>query len=75
MVTLPEATPVTTPLLFTVAVLVLLLLHVPPDVPFVVNVIVDPAHTDDDPLIVPALDAAVTEIDLVVLAVPQPVTV
>lgn len=76
IVTVPADTPVTTPvLLFTVARAVLLLVHTPPDVPFVVNCIVDPVHTDEEPLIVPAFEAAVTEIDFVVLAVPQPVTV
>ena len=49
MVTVPADTPVTTPLLLpTVAVLVALLLQVPPVIESV-NVTVDPWHTVDDP--------------------------
>jgi hypothetical protein len=59
IVTDPAETPVTTPLLFTVALL-LLLLHVPPAVPLVLSVIVDPVHTADAPLIEPALAFAFT---------------
>ena len=50
IVAVPVATPVTTPLLFTVAALVLLLLQVPPPVASV-SVVVLPAHTVADPLI------------------------
>ena len=56
IVALPAFTPVTRPeLAFTVATDVLLLLHVPPEVPLLVNVVVEPLHTDVEPLIVPAL--------------------
>jgi hypothetical protein len=65
--------PDTTPLVFTVAMLVLLLLHEPPAVPLLVNVVVWPTHTDDAPLIVPAFGAASTVIDFVAEAEPQPV--
>jgi hypothetical protein len=60
MITLPADTPVTTPLLFTVARFVLLLLHDPPAVPLLVNVIGDPIHTDVGPLMVPADTAPFT---------------
>lgn len=62
-------------LLFTVARLVLLLVHVPPAVPFVVSCIVDPTQTDDGPLIVPALADVVTVTDFVATDVAHPVTV
>jgi hypothetical protein len=72
IITVPADTPVTTPLAFTVAMLVLLLLHEPPAVPLLVNVLVDPTHTDDPPLIEPAFGAALTVIDFVAEAEPQP---
>jgi len=62
------------PLLFTVAIEVLLLVHVPPAVPFVLNVIVDPVHTLDSPLIVPALPAVVTVTVFVAVALLHPTT-
>ena len=50
IVALPAATPVTTPVLeFTVAVAVLLELHVPPKV-VLLNVVVDPIHTFEVPV-------------------------
>ena len=72
----PDATPVTTPvLLFTVAAAGLLLFQVPPEVPLVVIVIVDPAHTDDAPLTVPAVAAAFTVISFgALVAKLQPFT-
>jgi len=75
MVTDPEDTPLTTPLLFTVAIEVLLLFHAPPEAPFVLSAIVEPAHTADEPLITPAFAAAVTVMLFVALAVLHPVTV
>ena len=61
MVAVPAATPVTTPVeAFTVAIPVLPDVHVPPLVPFDVNVVVPPAQIACVPLSVPALDAAVT---------------
>jgi hypothetical protein len=51
MVAVPAATPVTNPVLeFTVAILVLLLLHVPPTVVFA-NWVVNPAQTLNVPVI------------------------
>ena len=50
MVTVPAATPVTTPELLTVAVPVLLLVHVPP-VEVSVRLTVEPTHTSDVPVI------------------------
>ena len=77
MVAVPAATPVTTPVPeFTVATAVLLLLQLPPLVPLLVNVVVDPAQTVEEPLIVPAFGAAFTVINFVELNEPQlPVTV
>jgi hypothetical protein len=46
-VTDPAATPVTTPALVTVAIVVLLLVHVPPEVGL--KVVVMPTHIDDGP--------------------------
>lgn len=55
MVDVPEATPVTTPLVeFTVATEVVALLHVPPDTELA-NVVVDPTHT----VAVPVMDPGV----------------
>jgi hypothetical protein len=53
IVTVPAATPVTTPAALTAPIDVLLLLQVPP-VTESVKVIVAPAHTVEAPLIVPA---------------------
>ena len=75
MVTLPEATPLTTPLLFTVAIELLLLLQLPPAVPVEVNVVLEPTHTDDAPFIVPALEDVLTVTDLVALDTLHPLTV
>ena len=45
MVAVPAATPVTNPVEeFTVAIAPLLVVHVPPVLPFDVNVVVPPAH-------------------------------
>ncbi len=44
MLLVPAATPVTTPPVFTVAIAVALLIHVPPDT-VLVRVVVDPVHT------------------------------
>jgi hypothetical protein len=54
MVTVPLATPVTTPLELIEAIAELLLLHVPP-LTASVNVVVKPLQTVAAPLIVPAL--------------------
>ena len=48
MVTVPAPTPVTAPVdELTVATKLLLLLQVPPPVPLVVSVVIEPAHTAD----------------------------
>ena len=62
IVAVPALTPVTKPeLLFTVATPVLLLLHVPPGVPVVLdNCVVLPLQTVVVPVIVPAIGAAFT---------------
>ena len=72
---LPGAIPDTIPEEFTVATDVLLLLHAPPAVPSELRAIKDPAHTDDGPLIVPAVAAAFTFIIVCALGLPQPFTV
>ena len=72
MVVLPAATPVTTPVdPFTVAAAVLLLLHVPPVLPLLVNGVDKPAQTDVAPLTVPALAIAFTVTNWVAVDVPQ----
>lgn len=77
MEAVPGLTPVTKPVVAsTVATLRLSLLHVPPAVPFVLNGVEEPAHTDPDPPIVPATAAVVTVIDFCVdTGPPQPFTV
>lgn len=62
----PTETPLTTPLLFTVATAVLLLLHAPP-VEVVLNVVVEPRQTEVEPEIVPTAASTVTTWDT-----PQP---
>ena len=53
MLTAPTDTPVTAPVLLTLAMLVSLLIHTPPmaRAGVSVNVIVAPVHTDDAPVI------------------------
>ena len=61
IIALPVATPVTTPVAgLTVAVAVLLLLQLPPALPLLDNVVVEPMHTDDEPLTVPAFNTGFT---------------
>lgn len=56
MVVEPPATPVTIPVTAsTVAIAVLLLLHVPLMSPSLTNAVVEPTHTDEAPLTIPAL--------------------
>ena len=68
MVSVPAATPETIPT-NTVAV-ALLLLHKPP-VAASVKVVVEPAHTVDVPVIVPASGCGLTVIIFVAVTVPQ----
>ena len=51
----PADTPLTTPLAFTVATASLSLLHEPPAVPLLVSGVDEPIHTEEEPLIKPAL--------------------
>lgn len=69
---IPALIPVTTPLLpFTMAIVVLSLVHRPFCVPLLVNAIIDPVHTDDEPLIIPAVTAGFTLTVVVTVVVPQ----
>jgi hypothetical protein len=67
---LPAATPVTTPVAFTVAVAVLAVDHTPFAVAFV-KVVVAPAHTDVVPWIA-ATTGALLIVTVVVTALVQP---
>ena len=60
MVALPAPTANTKPLASTNAAAGLLLIHVPPPVPFVVNWLTVPVHIADDPLMVPAVTIGLT---------------
>ena len=72
MVVFPAESAVTTPLAaLTVATAGLLLLHVPPTLPLLVNVVDKPAHTVVAPLIVPALARGFTVTKCVADEVPQ----
>jgi len=72
MVVEPVATPVTLPEASTVAMALLALLQVPPDVASdkLTN---EPTHTTDEPDMVPAVGRAVTVMADVAVAVLQPV--
>ena len=74
---MPAATAVTSPVVaFTVATEVLLLLHVPPVVPFVLSVVFAPAQSTAVPVIVPALTFALTvTAKLADTGLPQPVLI
>ncbi len=67
----PAVTPVTTPFASTVAVEVLLLVHVPPASPLLIKAIVVPRQTEEAPLMVPALAFGETVTASVAVAVPQ----
>ena len=62
--------PVTVPAALTVAMAVLLLLHVPPATPSV-RVMVAPVHTELGPDMEPAVGAAVMVTVVVVVVLPQ----
>ena len=70
MVTEPAFTPVTSPLLLTVATAVLLLIHDPPDFASE-SCVVKPAHTVAVPVIAPTAGVALTVIDLVLTIIPH----
>ena len=74
IVAVPADTPVTSPLLFTVAILVALLLHTPPGVASA-NWVVPCEHTDWLPVIAATTGALPTVTVLVTWVDPQPVTV
>ena len=67
----PPATPVTMPEASTEAMLVLLLLHVPPEL-VLLKIMVALTHTDVAPLIVPALSPGFTAIVAWAVAMPHP---
>ena len=71
MVAVPADTPVTVPVLPTVATVVVVLLQAPPVVASL-NPVVDPAQTVAVPVIVPADGNGLTVTTLVAAAVPQP---
>ena len=73
MITVPAATPPTTPVvLFTVAIAALLLLQVPP-LTELVSAVLEPIQTVDEPLIVPAVAAEVIVTATVAIPVPHAV--
>jgi hypothetical protein len=67
----PPATPVTVPVLLTLAVVALDELQTPPETD-AVSIVVDPEHTAVAPLIVPAEGSPITETAMVSVEVPQP---
>ena len=71
MVAVPADTPVTMPVLPTVATVVAVLLHTPPVVASL-NPVVAPAQTIAVPVIVPADGKGLTVTTLIAAAVPQP---
>lgn len=71
MVVLPAATPVTLPVTgSTVATAVVLLVQLPPET-LLLNIILDPIHTDEAPLMVPALATGLTVMVAEAVAEPQ----
>ncbi len=71
MVEFPGAIPVTAPVLAsTIATDVVLLLQLPPEI-LLLKFIVDPTHTADAPLIVPAFGTGLTVIVAEAVADPQ----
>ena len=73
MVEFPGAMPVTTPVPGTIVATVdVPLLQVPPVLPLLLKLIVEPTHTDDAPVIVPAFGTGVTAIVDEAVDVPQP---
>ena len=70
MVTLPAATPVTTPDVFTDAIAALLLVQAPPEVPSV-SVVVAPVQATEEPEMLPAEGDEFTVTAFVPAAEPQ----
>ena len=73
MVELPADTPVTIPVLPTVAYDVADEVHVPPEDASVSGILLN-AHTEESPLIVPATGSGLTVIAYVAVTLPQPLT-
>ena len=71
MVAVPADTPVTVPVVPTVATVVAVLLHAPPVVASL-NPVVEPAQTVAVPVMVPADGNGLTVTTLVAAAIPQP---
>ena len=71
MVSTPAATPVTTPEIFTEAMVAYTVLQLPPD-DASFRLIVPPRHTEDGPLIGVTTGTVFTEMILVARALPQP---
>lgn len=72
IVVVPADRPLTKPVLLTVAILVVPLLHTPPVVASV-NDVVAPAHTVDAPVIIPAMGNGLMLTVAVATAIPQAV--
>jgi hypothetical protein len=73
MVADPAPTPVTCPVTAsTVAAAVLLLLQLPPPVPLLVNIAVEPTHNVAAPVTVPACGRSPTVTTADAIASPQP---
>ncbi len=73
MVVFPAAAPVTTPAELTDAAAGLLLVQEPPLLPLELKLILDPIHTDEPPLIVPALRTGFTVMGAEAVTVPHTV--
>lgn len=72
MVVVPAAIPVTTPEVFTIAMLVAVLLHVPPAVPVgSLSVMVAAGQTNNTPDMAPATGVGFTVTGIVAATVPQ----
>jgi hypothetical protein len=71
MFAIPALMPVTFPDASTIAIVVLSLLQLPPGVPLLLNVMIDPGHTEVSPLIAPAFAGAVTVTVVVFSVVPH----
>ena len=71
MIATPTDDPVTTPVEELTCTTELLLVHVPPWVPLVTKVIVDPTQTEDPPEVLLIVPASSTVICKLLLVVPQ----
>ena len=71
IVAVPAPIPKTVPPGNATAMLLLLLLHIPPGSPLLLKLILEPVHTEEGPLMVPGLGAAFTITGNVAEDVPQ----